>query len=51
MDIKAAAAAVCPGVTLTSRLPDNASIFSAEAKAILLAMTYIETSNRVNLKF
>ena len=48
MDIKAAAAAVCPGVTLTSRLPDNASIFSAEAKAILLAMTYIETSNRVN---
>ena len=32
----------------SSRLPDNASIFSAEAKAILLAMTYIETSNRVN---
>lgn len=36
----AVAAAVC--ITLTSRLPDSASIFSDEAKAILLALIDIE---------
>ena len=41
-----AAAAVCPGLNLSSRLPDGASIFSAEAKAILLALNYIELSFR-----
>ena len=37
-----AAAAVCRGIVFSSRLPNAASIFSAEAKAILLALTFIE---------
>ena len=39
-----AAAAVCPGLNLSTKLPEGASIFSAEAKAIILALNYIELS-------
>ena len=39
-----AAAAVCPGLNLSTRLPEGASIFSAKAKAIILALNYIEFS-------
>ena len=39
-----AAAAVCPGLNLSTRLPLGASIFSAEARAIVLALNYIELS-------
>ncbi|WP_411025633.1 ribonuclease H family protein, partial [Salmonella sp. s55004] len=41
-DKAVAAAAVCRGIVFSSRLPDAASIFSAEAKAILLALNYFE---------
>ena len=41
-DEAVAAAAVCKGIVFSSRLPNAASIFSAEAKAILLALTFIE---------
>ena len=37
-------AAVCPGLNLSTRLPEGASIFSAEARAIVLALNYIELS-------
>ena len=41
-DEAVAAAAVCNGIVFGSRLPNAASIFSAEAKAILLALNFIE---------
>ena len=41
-DEAVAAAAVCNGIVFSSRLPNAASIFSAEAKAILLALNFIE---------
>ena len=40
-----AAAAVCNDIQLACRLPSEASIFSAEAQAIILALEIIETSN------
>lgn len=40
----AAAAACCPDANLSARLPPGASIFTAEAKAILLAFEYINRS-------
>ena len=40
---KAAAAAVPDGDVITFRLPNNASIFSAELKAIHLALYHIES--------
>ena len=41
-DEAVAAAAVCNGNVFSNRLPKTASIFSAEAKAILLALNFIE---------
>merc|ERR1711955_138180 len=40
-DERSAAAAVCPGITFTNRLPGGSSIFSAETRAIQLALSYI----------
>lgn len=40
------AAAVSRGISLASRLPDEASIFTAEAKAILLALEQIGISSK-----
>jgi ribonuclease HI len=40
-----AAAAVTEGKVLIKRLPDNASIFSAESQAILLALDIISQSH------
>ena len=42
---KVSAAAVCDGRVFLSRLPDNASIFTAELRAILLAINLINTSS------
>ena len=38
------AAAVCPGLNLSARLPNASTIFSAEAHAILLALNFIDLS-------
>ena len=45
-DLNTAAAAVCPGITLTNCLPDGSSIFSAEARAIYLGLSHIQLSFR-----
>ena len=42
---KVAAACVSPRQSRKSRLPDNASIFSAESQAINMALDYIEEAN------
>jgi ribonuclease HI len=47
-DEKVAAAAVSDGRVSLCRLPDNASIFTAELRAILMATKIIETSHRKN---
>jgi ribonuclease HI len=47
-DEKVAAAAVSDGRVSVSHLPDNASIFSAELRAILMATKIIETFNWKN---
>lgn len=45
-----AAAAIWNGHTLSQRLPDNASIFSAEARAVVLALDFVRQSrNRSHL--
>ena len=41
-DERSAAAAVCPGITFTNRLPEGSSIFSAETRAIQLALNFID---------
>jgi ribonuclease HI len=47
-DEKVAAAAVSDGGVSLFRLPDNASIFTAELRAIFMATKIIETSRRKN---
>jgi ribonuclease HI len=44
-----AAAAVSSGKTLTKRLPDHASIFSAESQAIILAMDIAKQSSNTKI--
>ena len=44
----AGSACVTPSDTYKSRLPDNASIFSAEIKAIHLALVHIEQSRNTD---
>src|SRR5208282_5604945 len=44
-----AAAAVSSGKTLTKRLPDHAPIFSAESRAILLAMDIAKQSSNTKI--
>ena len=44
-----AAAAVSSGKTLTKRLPDHASIFSAESQAILLAIDIAKQSSNTKI--
>jgi hypothetical protein len=48
-DEKVAAAAVSDGRVSLCRLRDNASIFTAELRAILMATKIIETSFRKNI--
>ena len=43
---KVAAAAVCRQHTFSTRLPSHASVYTAEIKAILLALDVIEKSNK-----
>ena len=43
-----AAAAVCWQKNIGVRLPDQSSIFTAEARALCLALVYIEDSNYTN---
>jgi len=45
------AAAVSQSCTQSLRLPDNASIFSAEAQAILLALDHIKQSQNQNTSY
>ena len=42
---KVGAAAIIPPHTLQQRLPDNSSIFSAETRAILMALSHISTQS------
>ena len=43
-DSRVAAAAVVRGRSFSTRLPDQSSIFTAEARALLLALEYVEAS-------
>jgi hypothetical protein len=43
---RVAAAAVCRGLEVVTRIPDQSSIFMTEARALLLALEYIEASDR-----
>ena len=43
---RAAAAAVMNGHAYIERLPDKASIFSAELHAVFLALDHVETSDK-----
>ena len=43
---KVGAAVALPNGEATSRLPDNSSIFSAEAKALLLALDYVQSTRQ-----
>ena len=45
-DNSVGAAAACPGITLSMKLPSCCTIFSAEAQAILLALKYIDLTFR-----
>ena len=50
-DEKVACAVISPNFTDSIRLPDNSSIFTAEAKAIDIALYHIEISPKNSSSF